>query len=227
MAKSTYIGLGSILTVAVVILAMQLWPEREFTPFAGIEEQRQGDDDIVARVGDVDYPRRGLRIASEFRQIHGKTLDPRNVGKPEHDLSQTEAMRLIILPEVDEVIGYYAAKEAGITVTEAELDQYIEEQKQMCRAQDGGGEGCREYISQHGLGMDEYWAMIREDVRRSLYRIRLIEQATEGAKDPNAAARDLYRELRETVPIEWLDIQLEKIYEEALADPAINWLANE
>ena len=224
MPKGAYIGMGVLMVVLVAVLAIQPWPDKH-APFAGVEEVKPGDDDVVARIGGTDLTRRPIRMAAEYRQILGKTLDPADQGKPEHDLPAREATRMVILDKVEEAILLEAAKQEGIVITDTELDQYVAEQTAIWKGPDGGA--FREYVSELGLGVDEYYAVFSEDVRAMMYRDKLNDLKLHGAENRLVASENLRLELRATVPIEWLDIQLKNIYEEALADPAINLLANE
>ena len=219
MPKGTYIGMGILMAAVVAVLAIQLWPDKH-TPLAGVEKVKPGDDDVVARIGSTDLTRRPIRMAAEYRQILGRTLDPADQGKPEHDLPAREATRMVILDKVDEAILLEAAKQNGIVITDAELDQYVAEMTAIWKGPDGGA--FREYVSELGLGVDEYYSVFYEDVRAMLYRDELNDLKLQGAENLLDAYEKMRLELRATMPIEWLDIPLKSIYEEALADPTLN-----
>ncbi len=139
------------------------------------------------------------------------------MGEPDNRLSPEEALYIAILLVVDDTLLYDKAKKEGYTVTDAGIRAHQEKMRQIYYGKDGAG--SLHFIGMHGLSVDDYFAFQFENTREMLSVYAFVQDSTEDS----AAIR---RSLRQSVPVTWVDTELEQAYEKALADPSINRLGN-
>ena len=180
--------------------------------FAAFYEIHPKDDETVGFIGDSPITRGDIRRIIAFRRGWEK-IDPATpVSKSDED-----ALYQAIVPELDLRIWNEAARQAGFSATDEEVRAYIERVKEACPTV----EDCP-HIAHHGLTVEEYFDSQFADVRHHLARTAYLASRDEQSAD-TITWDTMQLELREQFPINWLDLDVQAIYESALADPQVNF----
>lgn len=207
--------------------------EDDYTPpppglMAHLFDEYDGDDDVLARVGDLELARRELRQQSQESEAYSEFY-----GDPE-DMTREERQQVVVLNLLDGLQMYHWAITLGLRETDAEVDKYIEDFRNACSM--GTEPPCDDIWSMYGLTFDSYWewkyeatraAMSIGNLRSEKITVPAVGLIVEGDAEAEAKAEEfrkageaLLQEAREKFPIVWLDAETERIYLNALENPA-------
>lgn len=182
-------------------------------PFAKFYRDYPDDDEVVGRIGDSLIYRGDARRFAAFRlgwEAVDSSLAP---SKTEQD-----ALYQAIVYEIDLMIWNEAARQAGFTATDTEVDEYLADIREVCARKDE----C-EFSSWHGMTIDEYIEYQRENTRQFLARRAFLQARIEEFPNRRITWDSIRLDLRHDYPALWFDPDIQAIYEAALADSAVNF----
>jgi len=187
-------------------------------------DEYDGDDEVLARVDDIELTRRELRQASQYHLEMEGRLSP----------SRWLAIRTQIVSQVDDMQLYRWALALGLRASDEDIEAHI----QLIRGFCAGTTACSDLLAKYGLTFDEYWAWKYEDARRAITILNLRRQMINVEQDflrvirsddvlavaydveteeYEQAVQELITTAREQWPVVWFDASTERIYTEARA----------
>ena len=173
--------------------------------------QTKGDDDVVAVVQGKDLLRGDVRKPVEYRQAKDESL------------TKNQATKLNIVPLVDNLVILAEVERRQLLPDDKETTEYMQHHQDVCLGEHGAD--CRAEIASLGYSVEEYFEVAFEDYRTTLGYIRLHHAVFEeqGVTDAGNEARSdavdaFLATLKANAVIVWHDVELRKLYEEAIAE---------
>ena len=226
------VGLAALLTLAItgLIYAGPLGQSQDDVPIPDHPERieeiiREHDDDdrILATVNGHDFTAGELRMGYE----HHLVIEP--------GLTESEAIKAVILQRVDDVLLLSEAESRGLTSSEEEARERMQMTKDLCEADAQAEAECRDIMTRMGLDYDVYW----EDGIATLQRSQTVAKAMHALRveylgsteDADARGHEenldwlVLHEVREAAEIVWHDEDIQRLFDEAHAERG-EYLAN-
>ena len=179
--------------------------------FAHIYTQAKGDDTVVARVSGLPITRDQVRMASESRRAHNRSL------------SRDEADRVSIVALVGRKALVTEAIPRELKPSTSDTNAYIARHKEDCEA---AGQVCRNAIADMGFAYDDYWKIAAPDFEEALTITRLHADNYQRSGIADDASEHEVWEAREAMgakalkaaTVIWEDRRLRRLYEKAVAN---------
>jgi peptidyl-prolyl cis-trans isomerase SurA len=170
--KHRAVRLSSILAGSLVLLAALAWPAR-MGHTAVAQDPSNLVDRVIAIVGDTAV------LQSDLQEFVFR-LQAQGVRVPEDPRQLEEFLRQALDQKVNEVLFVIHAERAGITVSEAELNEIVDERLAQVRRQFSSQLEFEQVLAREGVTAAEYRIRVGEQVRAELLANRYLQTEVSG-----------------------------------------------
>ena len=216
------LGLAALLILAVtgLIYAGPLGQSEDDVPIPDhaerireITQEHEDDDRILATVNGHEFTAGALRVGYE----HELVVDP--------DLTESEAIKVVILQKFDEVMLLSEAKSRGLTTSEDEARERMQMTKDLCESDEDAEVVCRDMMTRMGLDYDDYWEQGISAYQRNQTVLKAMDalrveylgnaDTSDARSDEERLDRLILHEVREAADIVWHDEDIGRLFDEA------------